>query len=352
MRAKEYIEQNKSSINHLDEVKRIIDELLPLRMSKEKTDEYYNNVLSADIRLRNYLLQKELYEKKNAMQLEEPSFVEIPNEIPTDHISEIRETLFQVIRTDESFGYLFFLLGTEQNAKHKSEPIDCIPNAERIKNAIGKNRDDYPKATLDDYLDDDFNYKHYDSLISENQYPDDQSILLEHFNKAYLIYDELRCRKHKISEVRQYCNELDFTSEKEQYFQLQFVISMIEHYESNDDQLNRVKKELQKKIEPLQNKFAPQNDESSEETKEASSKVQSAVILELLKKMNCGKAVNDLSAICRLIAFLTGKSYSKIYNEVQKGISLSSYHSKEIEQANKILSDLNTNISINKDKQY
>ncbi|MBQ6305847.1 MAG: hypothetical protein IJK78_04720, partial [Bacteroidales bacterium] len=106
MRAKEYIEQNKSSINHLDEVKRIIDELLPLRMSKEKTDEYYNNVLSADIRLRNYLLQKELYEKKNAMQLEEPSFVEIPNEIPTDHISDIRETLFQVIRTDESFGYL------------------------------------------------------------------------------------------------------------------------------------------------------------------------------------------------------------------------------------------------------
>ena len=352
MRAKEYIEQNKSSINHLDEVKRIIDELLPLRMSKEKTDEYYNNVLSADIRLRNYLLQKELYEKKNAMQLEEPSFVEIPNEIPTDHISEIRETLFQVIRTDESFGYLFFLLGTEQNAKHKSEPIDCIPNAERIKNAIGKNRDDYPKATLDDYLDDDFNYKHYDSLISENQYPDDQSVLLEHFNKAYLIYDELRCRKHKISEVRQYCNGLDFTSEKEQYFQLQFVISMIERYESNDEQLNRVKKELQKKIEPLQIKFAPQNDESSEESKEASSKVQSAVILELLKKMNCGKAVNDLSAICRLIAFLTGKSYSKIYNEVQKGISLSSYHSKEIEQANKILSELNTNISINKNKQY
>lgn len=352
MRAKEYIEQNKSSINHLDEVKRIINELLPLRMSKEKTDEYYNNVLSADIRLRNYLLQKELYEKKNVMQLEEPSFVEIPDEIPTDHISEIRETLFQVIRTDESFGYLFFLLGTEQNAKHKSEPIDCIPNAERIKNAIGQNRDDYPKTTLDDYLDDDFNYKHYDTLISENQYPDDQTALLEHFNNAYLIYDELRCRKHKISEVRKHCKELGFVSEKERYFQLQFVISMIERYESDDEQLNRVKKELQKIIEPLQSMFGKQNDDLSEETKEASSKVQSAVILELLKKMNCGKSVNDLSAICRLIAFLTGKSYSKIYNEVQKGISLSNYHSKEIEQANKILSDLNTNISINKNKQY
>lgn len=352
MRAKEYIEQNKANIHHLEEVKRIITELLPLRMSKEKTDEYYNNVLSADIRLRNYLLQKELYEKKNAMQLEEPSFVEIPDEILTDHISEIRETLFQVIKTDESFGYLFFLLGTEQNAKHKSEPIDCIPNAERIRNAIGQNRDDYPKNSLDDFLDDDFNYKHYDSLVSESQYPDDQSVLLEHFNNAYLLYDELRCRKHKISEVRKYCNELGFSSEKEQYFLLAFVVSMIENYESHDEQLNRVKKELLKKIEPLQNTFGHPVTDDKEEAKDASIKVQSAVILEILKKIECGKAYNDLSSICRLIAFLTGKSYSKIYNEVQKGISLSNYHNKEIEQANKILSDLNTNISINKDKQY
>ena len=352
MRAKEYIEQNKDNIHHLEEVRRIITELLPLRMSKEKTDDYYNNVLSADIRLRNYLLQKELYEKKNAMQLEEPSFVEIPDEIPTDCISEIRETLFQIIKNDESFGYLFFLLGTEQNAKHKAEPIDCIPNAERIKNAIGQNRDDYPKTSLDDYLDDDFNYKHYDSLISENQYPDDQAVLLDHFNRAYLIYDELRCRKHKLSEVRKYCNELVFSSEKEQYFLLSFVISMIEQYEYQDEQLNRVKKELQKKIEPIQSTFGPTDSNSSEETKEATIKVQSAVILEILKKINCGKAHNDLTAICRLIAFLTGKSYSKIYNEVQKGICLTNYHNKEIEQVNKILSDLNTDISINKDKQY
>ena len=112
------------------------------------------------------------------------------------------------------------------------------------------------------------------------------------------------------------------------------------------------KKELQKKIEPIQSTFGPTNSNSSEETKEATIKVQSAIILEILKKINCGKAHNDLTAICRLIAFLTGKSYSKIYNEVQKGICLTNYHNKEIEQANKILSDLNTDISINKDKQY
>lgn len=84
----------------------------------------------------------------------------------------------------------------------------------------------------------------------------------------------------------------------------------------------------------------------------ASTKVRSVIIMELLKKMNCGKSTNDLTNICRLIAFLTGRSYDKIYNETQKGIYLTNHHKKEIEEANKILSALNTNISISKDKQY
>lgn len=84
----------------------------------------------------------------------------------------------------------------------------------------------------------------------------------------------------------------------------------------------------------------------------ASIKISSIIITELLRMIDKGKSSNDLTAICRLIAFLTGKSYKKIYNDVQKGYTLTDYHEKEIEQANKILSDLNINISINKDKQY
>ena len=84
----------------------------------------------------------------------------------------------------------------------------------------------------------------------------------------------------------------------------------------------------------------------------STTKVRSVVIMEMLRKMQSGKAYNDLTKICKLIAFLTGRNYDKIYNEAQKGITLTNYHSKEISEINKIFSDLNISISIDKDKQY
>jgi hypothetical protein len=68
--------------------------------------------------------------------------------------------------------------------------------------------------------------------------------------------------------------------------------------------------------------------------------------------MGKGKANNDLSAICRFVSFLTGLSEKRLYNEAQKGIILSDYHNKEIEQANKILSTINISFTIHKDKEY
>jgi hypothetical protein len=108
---------------------------------------------------------------------------------------------------------------------------------------------------------------------------------------------------------------------------------------------------LERKIQILQ-----QPDTASTTEKEnadvASIKVRSIVILELLKKLQLGTAHNDLTKICRLIAFLTGNSYNSIHNELQKGVFFSNYHKKEIDEANKILAELNILISIDKDKQY
>jgi len=81
-------------------------------------------------------------------------------------------------------------------------------------------------------------------------------------------------------------------------------------------------------------------------------KVRSVTILELLQKLQLGTAHNDLTKICKLIAFLTGNSYNSIYNEVQKGIYFSKFHSKQIDEANKILEELNALISIDINKQY
>ena len=81
-------------------------------------------------------------------------------------------------------------------------------------------------------------------------------------------------------------------------------------------------------------------------------KVRSVVILEMLKQMQLGPSRNDLTKICQFIAFLTGYSYKKIYNEMQKGISLSNFHNIQIEEANKILGGISSSITIDKDKRY
>lgn len=106
---------------------------------------------------------------------------------------------------------------------------------------------------------------------------------------------------------------------------------------------------LERKIQILQQ---PCETPEKDNPNAVSIKVRSVVILEMLKQMQLGTAHNDLSKICKLIAFLTGNSYNSIYNEVQKGIYFTKFHSKQIDEANKILEELNALISIDINKQY
>ena len=111
--------------------------------------------------------------------------------------------------------------------------------------------------------------------------------------------------------------------------------------------------ELIKRTKELSNIEKPETAVAEKEnTSVASIKVRSVVILELLKKLQLGTAYNDLTKICKLIAFLTGNSYDRIYNELQKGIYFSKFHDRQINEANKILAELNALISIDKNKQY
>ena len=106
---------------------------------------------------------------------------------------------------------------------------------------------------------------------------------------------------------------------------------------------------VEKKIKILEQ---PTEEPEKDNTDVASIKLRSVIILELLKKMQLGTAHNDLTKICKLIAFLTGNSYNSIYNEIQKGVYFSRFHGRQIDEANKILEELNASISIDKNKQY
>ena len=85
------------------------------------------------------------------MQSEIPIEEHYNEELSEDTAKEIRKELFYIISEDNSFGYLYYLLGTELNAKKGNAPIDCIPDKSQIKQAIKAYHDDYPKSNLDSY---------------------------------------------------------------------------------------------------------------------------------------------------------------------------------------------------------
>lgn len=251
MRAKEYINLHKQELKHADIVSQVIKDLLPLRMDKDATDEYMNNRLSADTRYKQYLLQNELFERGNAMQTTEPTFEKIEGELPMDIAPEVREELFKVIREDGSFGYLFYILGTEQNSRHNSEPMDCIPNGERIVQCITENRDDYPKEELDGYINDDLNYQQYNILMDGHYWDEYDALYLAYFNRVYAVYDELRLRKQSISGVRNYLREQQFETDAEKYWTFAYIVTLIDESDEYDTSLRRCRQELMRIIEPM-----------------------------------------------------------------------------------------------------
>jgi len=98
---------------------------------------------------------------------------------------------------------------------------------------------------------------------------------------------------------------------------------------------------LEQKIQLLQhpdNTAEPAVAELVEATKDniPCVKIRAVAILELLNTLNAGTAHNDRTKICKLIAFLTGNSYHRIYNETKKGITFTNYHTKDITEINKI----------------
>lgn len=110
---------------------------------------------------------------------------------------------------------------------------------------------------------------------------------------------------------------------------------LIENLE-NRPLLRQILNELTKQTDLMENindqLLHPQTDLKTEEP--PGIKLRAIVMLEILKKINISTAHNDLSKICKLIAFITGNSYNSIYKELQKGVTLSQYHEKHIQNIN------------------
>ncbi|MDR1371642.1 MAG: hypothetical protein LBJ17_00745 [Dysgonamonadaceae bacterium] len=360
MRAKEYIEMNKSSIQYLDDIKRVVADLMLLRKDKEATDKYYNDYLLSDWRFS--VFQKELhsFQLDTNNQLQEPVLEKFDGEIPHTEAPAFRCQLFEVIKADASFGYLFYQLGVEKNKKsafHKSKPIQCVPDDNAIVRAIQRYRDDYPKKSLDEFLDDNFNYEQYSFLTENNIFSEDTANLLLYFNTTHLIYDKIRCLKNKLSEVNLYCKQFEFSNEVYKYWVFSFIIQMIDEFEKQDKQLERCKNEVYKIIRPIEEMLYPNElgletqDNADTDFSQRTFKVTTDVMMLLLKKSGICSTSDDKAKMARLISYLTGFSVERIRQRLSNTDELTSRHKDEVDTVNKILKDLNFDVSIRYNKK-
>ena len=309
MRAKEYIYLNRDKINYIDIIERIIKDLSPIRLNKQMTDEYYNKILSSDIRKQTYLLQVDLYDKCNAMQQEEPRLETFEGEVPYEIAADVRATLFQILKEDKSFGYVFFQLGNEHNSKHSSDPIDCIPNHEAICKAISTNRDCYPHEEIASYLDDDFNYDQNEMLLSNGYSENEPEKLTSIFNLAYETYDVLRCQKSSIAAVKRQLASIiptDAISAKDISYALEIAISLISEYSPEDKAMERVANEIQKKLSSLGHKKSSSIQEKTD--KGMTTQQQILFMHYILNELGVNFGNSDKAAWKRLISKVFGKN--------------------------------------------
>jgi hypothetical protein len=360
MRAYEYLEINKSSIQYFDDIKMVIADLMPLRKNKKATDKYYNDYLLSDWRFGVYQKEIRNYQLDSSNQTQEPVLEKIDGEIPHTEAPAFRSQLFDVVKDDASFGYLFYQLGVEKNKKsafHKSKPIQCVPDDNAIVEAIQRYRDDYPKKSLDEFLDDNFNYEQYSFLTENNIFSEDTNTFLLYFNTTYLVYDKIRCLKNKLSEVNQYCKQFEFPNEVHKYWILSFITQMIDEFEKQDKQLERCKNEICKIIHTIKKALYPNGigletpNNTNTEFSQRTFKVTTDVMMLLLKKAGICAASDDKAKMARLISYLTGFSVERIRQRLSNTDELTSRHKDEVNTINKILKDLNLYESIKYNKQ-
>jgi hypothetical protein len=173
----------------------------------------------------------------------------------------------------------------------------------------------------------------------------DEAYLLEfqHLIREVLIH--ITAITDDIEILKKEANKISDLNERELFY-----AGYLAHYKQIQHKGNIVQQIIDEMVFIQQTKALTNTENESADS--VNMKVKAVVILELLKEMKSGVAHNDRSKISKLIAFLTGNSYQKIYNELRNGICLTNYHSQQIDDVNKIFTELNMSISICKDKEY
>jgi hypothetical protein len=177
MRAKEYIAINEINIEYLDDIKRVIKDLYPIRGNKVAMRDYFSRILMSDLRCK--------YDSK---------FTYNQGEIAKEIAPDFRRQIHDIIEEDMSFCWLMYLFWIIEHFEvdPKEIPTVHIPNNHSIKTKPGVTVpggfffDDYRLPTEEDIMQDvaseinkymDHAYKLTVNGIKENKddYPKDDN---------------------------------------------------------------------------------------------------------------------------------------------------------------------------------
>src|SRR5690554_862796 len=226
MRAKEYLEINKSKILYYDIVKSAIDALSLLRNSKIKTREYFNRYLFADAR---QMSQKE-------------DFVLREGEVDFEDVKHVRFEIMNAVFNDESFIFAYNIIVMQKNDYHKLLQLNCckikeinsetISNIERI---CSMYKEDYPKQHLCDYL---IDSKNEEYARSKNCFFNgDSDWWKEIFDKAYEQFDIIRVKLVNGFDEHSFLNSICTGNEEMDYEVIELVSYLFKNYSYDLDEV-------------------------------------------------------------------------------------------------------------------
>lgn len=381
MRAIDYLNSLNSCLKYKDEVKRIIEEINPIKYDEKATADYYERVLTPDLK-----------HKKDRTDSVGKSGEMI---VIAKEAKKVRFELFNTVKEDKSFSYLFCLLAQEQNRinpQFKSNPIDCtpLPYADNDMDFY-YNVENIPNTTLVpgvvQYFEKGDGKGSFEPLDFLNLLWLQRKFITENINKAQTVIDYLNGlhldekRRHILlcfiikwaggypvsildrqyrttysRIVEEFLKYPEDTPEKEfchnrWHNNLAISRDIVNEEDWQKTQIDMLKKELDEKDAEIAN-LKTVNNQSDETGTSGTTKVKTATLLQILKKAGAGKSDIDLSKLIRLIAYLTGQSYPRTYEIARKGITFSESHVDEIGEVNKLLDDIKIGISIDKDKEY
>lgn len=127
------------STNYKTELSRVMNDLIPLRGNREATVNYYENYLETDVKYKIWREDKRECKLNNNLHLN-PQYQEfklLSGAIDPKEARAFRRELLYAISDDKySFGYLYHLLGSEENREASDVLYECVISDDKVKYAI------------------------------------------------------------------------------------------------------------------------------------------------------------------------------------------------------------------------